>query len=288
MQEAIKITLGSILSNVVLSLIKMLAGIFGHSAAMISDAVHSLSDVFSSIIVIVGLKISAKEADEEHQYGHERIECVFAIVLAMVLCFTGLMIGKSGLETIIDKSYLVREVPEVIAIYAAVLSIFIKEIMFQVTARGARKMKSPALMADAWHHRSDALSSVGALFGTFAARHGYLIFEPIASLVICLFIFKAAYDIFIDAVDKLVDKACDLSFIEEVKDFVKNIEGVCAVDSLKTRQFGSKIYVDIEISADGNLTLNEAHEIAAAVHHQIEDHFEGVKHCMVHINPYNE
>lgn len=288
MQEAVKITWGSIISNIILSLIKLLAGLFGHSSALVSDAVHSLSDVFSSVIVLIGIHISSKDADEEHQYGHERIECVFAIVLAMVLLATGLLIGKAGIESLVYKSYLNSKIPAMITIYASALSIAFKEAMFGVTAHSARKVKSPALMADAWHHRSDALSSVGALIGVFGARQGYMVLEPVASLVICLFIIKAAYDIFMDAVRKLVDTSCDVEFNDLVREHVSSIEGVLRIDSLKTRQFGAKVYVDIEIAADGSQTLNEAHHIAEIVHHSLEDRFPEIKHCMVHINPYRE
>ena len=142
-------------------------------------------------------------------------------------------------------------------------------------------------MADAWHHRSDALSSVGSFIGIIGARIGFPILDPIASVIICAFILKAAIDIFVSSIDKMTDHACDAETAEKILYLVKNQEGVLGVDQLKTRLFGDKIYVDIEICADGEKTLNETHAIAQAAHDKIEQEFPKVKHCMVHINPYN-
>ena len=142
-------------------------------------------------------------------------------------------------------------------------------------------------MADAWHHRSDALSSIGAFVGIFAARNGYPIGDPIASIVICIFIAKAAWDIFFDAVNRLIDRACDDETIEKMRETIMNEEGVIVIDDLKTRLFGSKIYVDVEIGADADLSLYDAHAIAQRVHEKIEEKFPDVKHIMVHVNPKN-
>ena len=160
--------------------------------------------------------------------------------------------------------------------------------MYWFTRAGAKKINSGALMADAWHHRSDALSSVGAFIGIFGARLGFPILDPIASIVICLFIGKAAYDIFKDAIDKLVDKSCEPELVEEMREVILEQEGVLAIDDIRTRLFGAKTYVDIEIAADGNKTLIEAHNIAQKVHDVIEREFTMVKHCMVHVNPSEE
>ena len=163
-KEAIKVSMVSVVGNIVLSLMKFLAGIIAGSGAMISDAVHSASDVFSSIVVIAGVKIASKEEDDDHPYGHERMECVAAIVLATVLAATGLGIGYKALISLINREY-VSVVPGVLALFAAIISIVSKEAMYWFTRHYAKKLDSAALMADAWHHRSDALSSVGALIG---------------------------------------------------------------------------------------------------------------------------
>lgn len=282
---AMKVSFVSIMANVILSLFKLFAGIAAHSGAMVSDAVHSASDVFSTIVVIVGIRISSRKSDKEHPYGHERMECVAAIVLATILAVTGLGIGYTAVVKILSGNYADLAVPGALALVAAVISIAVKEGMYWYTRINAKKIDSSALMADAWHHRSDALSSVGALAGIAGARLGFPICDAIASLCICFFIAKAAYDIFRDAVDKMVDKACDDETENELRNCALAQQGVLGVDLLRTRVFGNKIYVDIEIRADGDETLREAHGIAERVHDSIEAQFAKVKHIMVHVNP---
>lgn len=281
---AVKVSMVSIIGNAVLSLLKFLAGIFAHSGAMISDAVHSASDVFSSIIVIIGVKLSTREADKEHPYGHERFECVAAIVLAVVLLVTGLLIGRNALEQIISRDFSSSEAPGLLALVAAVVSIVSKEAMYWYTRYYAKKLDSGALMANAWHHRSDALSSVGALIGIVFARMGYRVVEPIASLVICLLILKATYDIFKDAISKMVDSG-DETVEQEIRELALQQEDVLGVDLIHTRVFGNRIYVDIEICADGQMSLEDSHAVAERVHDVIERSFPKVKHIMVHVNP---
>ena len=280
-----KVSLVSIVGNVALSLMKLLAGIVAHSNAMISDAVHSASDVFSTIIVIIGIRLASKESDKEHPYGHERLECVAAIVLAMVLLITGIGIGYTAVGNIARGNYGDLSVPGVLALIAAIVSIASKEAMYWYTRFYAKKIDSSALMADAWHHRSDAFSSVGALIGIAGARMGYPIMDSLASLVIFVFIVKAAYDIFKDAVDKMVDHSCDEQTQNEIYTCVKDHKDVLGVDLLQTRIFGNKIYVDVEIEVNASYSLRDAHHIAECVHDTIEQTFPKVKHIMVHVNP---
>ena len=282
---AMKVSKISIIANLALTILKLAAGVIAHSGAMISDAIHSASDVFSTIVVIIGIKISGKASDKDHPYGHERMECVAAIMLATILVATGLGIGYTAVEKIAGGNYANLVVPGMMALVAAILSIVVKEGMYQYTRVYARKIDSGALMADAWHHRSDALSSVGALVGIAGARMGFPILDPVASVVICFFIEKAAYEIFMDAVDKMVDKACDEEVEAELTECALSQEGVQGVDLLHTRVFGNKIYVDIEIRVDGEMRLRDAHGIAEHVHDAIEKNFSKVKHIMVHVNP---
>ena len=274
----------SIVINVVLSALKVIAGVFAHSSAMISDAVHSLSDVFSTFVVMIGIHISSKDSDKDHQYGHERYESVASIILATMLGLTGAGIGYAGIKAILYGADELKA-PGMLALLVAVISIIVKELMFWYTKAGAEKINSGALMADAWHHRSDALSSVGSLIGIGAARLGYPIFDPIASIVICLFIFKAAFDIYKDAVNKMVDASVDEETLEQIREVIAKQEGVLGIDEIRTRLFGSRYYVDVEISADGNQTLWQAHAIAEKVHDIIEEQFRDAKHVMVHVNP---
>ena len=280
-----KVSFITIVQNILLSVFKLFAGIFAHSNAMISDAVHSASDVFSTIIVIIGVKLASKKSDKEHPYGHERLECVAAIVLSIVLLYTGIKIGSQAVKDIIGGNYQSLQKPGMLALVAAVVSIVTKEIMYWYTRHYAKKIDSSALMADAWHHRSDALSSVGALVGIGGAMMGFPVMDSIASIVIFVFIAKAAYDIFKDAMDKMVDHSCDDETEKEMRDFVLAQKEVLSVDLLHTRIFGNKIYVDVEIGVNGSYTLRQAHEIAEEVHEGIEKNFPKVKHVMVHVNP---
>ncbi len=282
---AMHVSTVSIAVNLLLSLGKLLAGIFGRSGAMISDAVHSASDVFSTVIVIIGVRISSKKSDTNHPYGHERLECVASVILATILLATGIGIGLGGLRTILSGDYETLAVPGVTALAAAAASIAVKEWMYWYTRAAARKINSGAMMADAWHHRSDSLSSIGAFIGIAGSRMGYPVLDSAACLGISVFIAKAAYEIFMDAVDKMVDKACDTKTEAEIRRVVLSEEGVLGIDRLMTRLFGAKMYVDMEIAADGNKTLYETHDIAERVHDAIEENFPEVKHCMVHVNP---
>ncbi|MBR6073408.1 MAG: cation transporter [Bacilli bacterium] len=283
-----KVSIIAILANLILAIFKLLAGIIAHSSAMISDAIHSASDVFSTIVVIIGIKLSGKEADKDHPYGHERIECVAAILLSIVLFATGLGIFINALKTIINGEYNNMEVPGLLALIAAIVSIIIKELMYWYTRYYAKQINSSALMADAWHHRSDSLSSIGALIGIIFARLGFPIMDSVASIIIFIFIIKASIEIFNDAVSKVVDHSCDEEIENEIYNYVINHKDVIDIDLLRTRLFGNKIYVDLEIQLKGDLTLNKAHKIAEEIHDDIEDKFSDVKHVMVHVNPSNK
>ena len=280
-----RVSVITIIENVVLSVLKLVAGLIAHSNAIISDAIHSASDVFSTIVVIIGIKFASKEPDKEHPYGHERLECVTAIILAMILFVTGLGIGAKAITNIFASNYDQLSTPGILALIAAIVSIIVKEGMFWYTRYYAKKIDSDALMADAWHHRSDAFSSIGALIGIAGARLGFPVMDSISSLVIFLFIAKAAFDIFKDAMDKMVDHSCDEETEKSIYECVLKNENVIEIDLLKTRIFGNKIYVDVEIQADASRTLLEAHHIAETVHNDIEQNFPKVKHIMVHVNP---
>jgi len=284
-REALRVSGVSILVNLLLSAGKLAAGLIARSGAMVSDAVHSASDIFSTIIVIIGVKLSGKAADREHPYGHERMECVAAIVLAVVLLVTGLFIGYTGIRSILDAEGAPLPVPGVLALVAAAVSIAVKEGMFWYTRAHARRLGSSALMADAWHHRSDALSSVGALIGIAGARMGVPLLDPLASVVICAFIAKAAFDIFREAVDKMVDRSADPATEAAVRACVQAHGDVRRVDLLRTREFGNRLYVELEIAVDADLSLRQAHAIAERVHDDVEKQFPQVKHIMVHVNP---
>lgn len=282
-----KVSAVSIILNFLLTVFKFLAGVLSNSGAMVSDAVHSASDVFSTIIVMIGAKLSNKASDKEHPYGHERLECVAAIVLATILFGTGIVIGYNALDLLITKRYESLSETGFIALIAAVVSIIVKEAMYWYTRISAKKIDSSSLMADAWHHRSDALSSVGALIGIGGSLLGVPWLDPLAGLIICVFILKAAFDIYVDSINKMVDHSCDGETENDIRNCALSQEGVISVDLLNTRVFGNRIYVEMEISADGKLSLTESHNIAENVHRKVENQFPKVKHIMIHVNPEN-
>ena len=251
---------------------------------MVSDAVHSLSDVFATLIAYIGVRLSQRQEDTEHPYGHERLECVAALILGLILAGTGLGIGSSGIRKIFfERASL--ETPTLLPLIAAVVSILVKEGMFRYTMHYAEKLDSAAFRADAWHHRSDALSSVGSFIGIGMARLGFPIMDPIASLVICVLILKVAFDIIRDAITKMLDTSCSDDYEQKLRRFVEEQPGVEGVDLLHTRQFGNKVYVDLEIAVNRDLSLGDAHAIAERVHSGVEQNFPNVKHVMIHVNP---
>lgn len=282
-----RLSLVGIVGNVLLAAFKLLAGILGRSGAMVSDAVHSLSDVFATFIAWIGVRLSKRNADAEHPYGHERLECVAALILGLILAGTGIGIGWSGVRKLFwDRGSI--EVPTLLPLIAAAVSIAVKEGMYQYTMYYARKLDSAAFKADAWHHRSDAFSSVGSFVGIGLAKLGVPIMDPIASLIICVLIGKVACDILRDALNKMLDTSCSGAFEDQLQAFIEEQDGVDRVDLLHTRQFGNKIYVDLEIAVKADISLVDAHGIAERVHSAVEGAFPNVKHVMIHVNPSEE
>ena len=274
-----------IIGNILLSIFKFVAGIVGNSSAMVSDAVHSTSDIVATVVAYFGAKFGHKGNDEDHPYGHERIECIFTLFLGLILLGTGLVIGYEAVVKIATGTY--GEEPEMIAIVAAVVSIISKELMFHYTMHYAKILKSDSFRADAWHHRSDAMSSIAALIGIALAMSGFPIMDPIASIIICLFIAKLSIGILLDSINKTVDRSCDCETVDSMKRTIMGIKGVRSIDLINTRLFGNYIYVDLEISVDCDITVEEGHGIAENVHQTLERTFPEVKHVMVHVNPYH-
>lgn len=281
------LSLVSVIGNIILSGFKIFAGIVGHSGAMISDAIHSFSDVLTTFIAWIGVKVSKREADDSHPYGHERIECIASLFLGLVLMVTGITVGKVGVENILSESYQTLAIPRTIALVAAIISIIGKEVMYWYTRYYAKLINSAAFLADAWHHRSDAFSSVGSLIGIAGAMMGFPILDSIASVVICIFIVKVAYDIMKDACIKMLDTSCGDGYEKKLIEYISAHDDVMGIDMLRSRMFGNKVYVDLEISVDGDKSLWEAHEVAEQVHKNVEQNFLDVKHIMIHVNPVN-
>ena len=275
-----------ILGNILLAGFKLFAGILGKSGAMISDAVHSLSDVFATFVAYFGVILSKRPEDMEHPYGHERIESVASLFLGLILAGTGLGIGYAGVQKLFVYEDL--EIPTSLPLIAAVVSIAVKEGMFWYTMHYAKKLNSSAFKADAWHHRSDAFSSVGSFIGIGLAKLGFPVMDPVASLIICVFILKVAFDISRDAIAKMLDTSCGEEYEQNIRKFVEEQQGVEHIDLLHTRQFGNKIYIELEIAVKRDISLVDAHAIAESVHSAMECRFPEVKHVMIHVNPENE
>ncbi|MFG6373298.1 MAG: cation diffusion facilitator family transporter [Oscillospiraceae bacterium] len=283
-----RVSVVTVLGNVILTVFKLFAGVVGRSGAMVSDAVHSLSDVFTTLIAFLGVRLSQKPADKEHPYGHERFECVASLVLGLILLITGLGIGKVGLDNILAGSYADLTPPGPIALIAALLSIATKEAMFWYTRHYAKLLNSPAFMADAWHHRSDAFSSIGSLIGVGGAMLGWPVLDSLASVVICLFILKVAYDILKDALSKMLDTSRGEEYEAHLREYVLAQEDVLGVALLQSRTFGNRVYIDLVIQVDGELKLRDAHAIAERVHSCVERDFPDIKHIMIHVDPAEE
>ena len=282
-----KLSRVGIFGNVLLAAFKLFAGIFGKSGAMVSDAVHSLSDVFATLVAYIGVLLSRQKEDTEHPYGHERLECVASLILGLILAGTGIGIGWAGIRKLFFERDSV-EIPTMLPLIAAVVSIVVKESMFWYTMYYAKKMDSSAFKADAWHHRSDAISSVGSFIGIGLAKLGLPFMDPVAGLIICALILKVAYDITRDALSKMLDTSCGEAFEQKISSFILQQPGVERIDLLHTRQFGNKTYVDLEIAVRRDISLVDAHAIAENVHGNIERNFPNVKHVMIHVNPVGE
>lgn len=284
-KEGKKVSLITILLNIILCIFKVVAGILGKSNAMIADGIHTLSDVITTFMVILGLKISNKEKDKEHPYGHEKFEPIFAKLVSTLLFLTGIFIAYEGLKILRSGNY---STPGRITLLAAFISVISKEFMYRYTINTAKKIGSISMEADAWHHRSDALSSIGTFLGIFGARAGFKILDPLTSIIVSFFIIKVAIEFYLKSVKKLVDTSADENIINKIKNETLKIHGVKNIHDLKTRMFGNKVYVDIEICVNSEMTVKEGHDIATKVHDNIESKIENIKHCMVHIEPFYE
>lgn len=292
-KEVYKVSVICIIGNVLLMLGKIITGILANSSSLISDGVHSGSDVFSTIIVMIGTKISGKKPDKDHPFGHERFESVACMILAIILGGTALILAYNGIVNIID--FCNGNKPKFndftyIALGFAVGSIVVKFLMYLYSIIVAKKINSPSLKADAYHHLSDSLSSFGSVIGIIGIIVGgnWSILDPISSIVIALFILKVAFDIGKEAINQVVDKAGSPEYESKIKEIVGSNKEVKKINSIKTRQFANKYYVELEIAVDGNLSVTEGHKIANDVHNKIEETMGDIKHCMVHVDPYEK
>ncbi len=275
--------------NGFLAIIKILAGVLGKSSALISDAVNSISDVLTNVVVMIFGRMSRKEKDAVHPYGHEKFDSMVSVFVGVFIIITAFEIGKGAVTTLYDyfANGTTIATPKLAALIVAASTILIKELMYRFTIKASRKAESTALEAIAFDNRSDELASLGALIGIGGALLGFVFLEPVASIVICLFVARVGIRIIKEGVSQVIDQSADEETISRIRDVSLRIKEIRRLDDLKTRMFGMKLYVDIEISVDRDLPLWQAHAVAQRLHDDLESQFPEIKHCMVHVNPYS-
>ncbi len=282
-EEATKVTLISIMWNIILTLIKILGGVVGKSNAMIADGLHSASDIISSLGVLIGNKIAKTPHDKEHNYGHEKAETLVSFLLSMLLIYVALKISFNGVNSLLNLENV--QVPTFLPLIISVISIGIKEYQYRITIKVAKKINSPSLKADAWHHRSDALSSVAAFIGIGGSLLGFKALDPIATVIVGLFVAKVGLDIFKEAINELMDYSIDEKDESQIISIANSTEGVLNIGELRTRKHGSMAYVDLTICVNKDLTVLEGHEIANKLEISILEELQIVKGITVHVEP---
>ncbi|MDU2673800.1 MAG: cation diffusion facilitator family transporter [Clostridium sp.] len=281
--EANKVTLLSILWNVILTIIKLLAGILGRSSSMIADAMHSASDIISSIGVLIGNKIAKTPNDKDHNYGHEKAETLVSFLLSLLLIFVSLKIGYDGFKSLFHLNQV--KIPTILPLVVSVISIVIKEYQYRITIKVADKINSPSLKADAWHHRSDALSSIAAFIGIGGSMLGFKALDPLAAIVVALFVAKVGFDILKDSANELMDSSISEDEESKIIEIAKNTAGVIHLDELKSRKHGAMAYLDLTICVNKNLTVFEGHEIASNLEKCLIESMRFIKGITIHVEP---
>ena len=288
-KEIYKVTLTGTAVNAVLIVLKFIAGFVGRSSAMVADAVHSLSDFVTDVIVIVFVKIAGKPRDKGHEYGHGKFETFATMIIGFILCMAGLGLMINGIELVVHNLHgHTLPKPGMLALVIAIISIISKEWLYRYTTNVGKKVNSQAVIANAWHHRSDAISSVGTLIGISGAiflGDKWRILDPIAAIVVSLFIIKSGYDIMKPAVADLLEASLPESMENEILKLVETVPGITYVHNLRTRRIGNDIAVDLHVKMDGHLTLTTAHELATEAENAIKSRFGNNSIINIHMEP---
>ena len=288
-KEIYKVTLVGGVANLLLVGFKFIAGTVGHSGAMLADAIHSLSDFLTDVVVLIFVGISAKPQDESHDFGHGKFETIATLFigLALVVAAIGIVVSGAGkLAAWLQGEDLPS--PGMMALWGALVSIAVKEILYQYTARKGRKLESKAVVANAWHHRSDALSSIGAAIGIGGAillGNRWTVLDPLASIVVGAMLVKVAWDLLAPSIGELTEQSLPDSTEKEIIGLVESVEGVSQPHNLRTRRIGNRIAAEVHIRLDGTLSLNEAHEKASAIERLFKDRFGENAHIIIHMEP---
>lgn len=288
-KEIYKVTITGTIVNALLIALKFIAGVFGRSSALVADAVHSLSDFVTDMIVLIFVKIAGKPCDKTHDYGHGKYETFATMIIGMILLLAGIGLMVSGIHHIIDGlNGQILPRPGMIALIIAVISIISKEWLYRLTAGVGLRVKSQAVIANAWHHRSDAISSAGTLAGVAGAMFlgdRWHILDPVAAVVVSIFIIKSGYDIMKPSVNELLEGSLPEEDVNEIDRLVRSVPGIVNVHHLRTRHIGNSIAIDLHAKMDGNITLAEAHAIATKAEKVIRQHFGGSTIINIHMEP---
>lgn len=288
-KEIYKVTIVGTIVNVLLVVLKFVAGIWGRSSALVADAVHSLTDFITDIIVLFFVKISGKPRDDEHGYGHGKFETFATMIIGAILCATGIGLFVNSVRLIVS-SFAGETLPEprAVALAVAVVSIVSKEVLYRYTVKEGRRLKSDAVVANAWHHRSDAISSVGTVVGICGAMFlgkSWRILDPLAAVVVSFFIIKAGYDIITPAINELLEGSLPKDRVAELEETIRRVPGIVAFHNLRCRKIGNDIAVDVHIKMDGEMKLTEAHDIATRLETEIRRRFGDSTMIYVHMEP---
>src|SRR6056297_214587 len=274
-----------IFGNLGLALIKGWAGLVSNSSAMIADAMNSTSDVLSSAFIFASLKIAKKPADKKHPYGHYKVKVISSMVIGLMLGILAYQIVVNGIKIIIEGDY---SKPGSVALYVAVISIIAKEIMYRFTYKAGVEANSPATIANAKDHRSDVVATTATFIGVFGARMGYPVLDPIASLVVSVFIAKMAFEVMIDAFGQIMDESVDEKKIKEIENMAESVDGVVGTHDIRVRRSGSVYLVDMDIEVPPYYTIREAHNVCEIVRKKIFDSMNKTREVRVHIDPSSE
>ena len=288
-REIYRVTIVGSVVNLLLLAFKFFAGIVGHSAAMLADAVHSLSDFVTDIIVLVFVKLSSKPEDADHDYGHGKYETLATAIIGICLCLVGLGIFWNGAQSIwhVVQGGTLPE-PGMLALVAAVVSIVSKEALYQYTVYKGRRLDSQAVVANAWHHRSDAFSSIGTMVGIGGAiwlGDAWRVLDPIAAVVVSVFIVKVAFKLLVPSMNELLEKSLPAEVEDRISDIVLSFPGVTSPHHLRTRRIGMHYSIDLHVRMDGGITLEEAHHTATAIEHKLREAFGQGTYINIHVEP---
>lgn len=285
-RDARKVTIVGAAVNIVLSVVKILAGWLGSSHALIADGIHSLSDLATDAVVLFAAKHGAKGADEEHPYGHGRIETLATVVLGIVLILVAFGIGYDAVRRLFDPQDLL--LPGMLALWTAVISVVAKEALYHYTVAVAKKLRSNLLRANAWHHRSDAVSSIVVVAGVIGSMAGLSYLDAVASVVVAVMVAKIGWDLGWHSVHELVDRGLDQDDIEDIRKLIMEVDGVCAMHDLRTRRMGGNVFVDVDVLVDPSLTVSEGHRIGQEVLKRLNNDIDEVIDVTVHIDPEDD